>query len=63
MHEQSYDRAVKAFIKVRKQDAAEPVPVPVPVAAVRRELDDPVPILGLDGRAGPLAADSPCPDS
>jgi hypothetical protein len=46
MHEQSYDRAVKSFIKVRKQSAAEPVRVPVPVPTTRRELDERVPILG-----------------
>ncbi len=52
MHEQSYDRAVKSLIKVRKQSAAEPVPaaVPVPAAAAlgaRRVVGDPE--AGRDG--------------
>jgi hypothetical protein len=63
MHEQSYDRAVNSFIKVRTHSAAEPVPVPVPEPKARRELDHSVPIVGLDVRAGPSPAASPCPGS
>jgi hypothetical protein len=50
MHEQSYDRAVKSFIKVRKQSAAEPVSAAVPVALARREIDESVPIVGIVDR-------------
>jgi hypothetical protein len=53
MHEQSYNRAVNALMKMRIHSAAAPVavPAPVPVPAARRELDERVPILGPYVRA------------
>jgi hypothetical protein len=59
IHEQSYYRYVNTFIKVRNQSSAEPVAVPAPVTKVRWELDDAVPILGLDVPAGSPRAGSP----
>ena len=48
MHEQSYDRAVNALIKVRKQSAAAPVPVPGRCRR-RSEYEQ----VGADAGAGP----------